>query len=184
VNLTVTSSGGNYSEIKTDYITVSQSSEPYGGVIPAVDNVYLKVANDDGARFDDFGNDTFRIKWSGGGLNAVHIAQGTSGFGEITSTNSMTGTFYVTETGGRGYHDAIYLCVAVNGTIPDDFRIHIKADGYTWTLIRHPTPNRQQRISSMSIRPSMNGSTRTISSTVRRSGDLLQERSIDIYILL
>ncbi|KAF5048492.1 hypothetical protein DSECCO2_449600 [anaerobic digester metagenome] len=62
----------------------------------------------------------------------------------MTQTPNRSGTFYVTTTGGRGYFDNIFLCVAVNGTIPDDFRLHIRADGYQWTplpVIRNvPTP--------------------------------------------
>lgn len=110
-----------------------------GGIIPAVDDVYLKVANDDGARFNDFGNDTFHILWTGGGVNAVHISDSPSGEGEVTNTNSQSGTFYVTETGGRGYHDEVFLCVAVNGTIPDNFKLHILADGYQW--VPNPIPH-------------------------------------------
>ncbi|WP_220682808.1 Ig-like domain-containing protein [Methanofollis formosanus] len=120
---------------------LSSVRDVFGGVIPAVDDVYLKVANDEGARFNDFGNDTFRIKWTGGGLNAVHISNssGYMQYGQVTNTHDQSGTFYVTETGGRGYHDEIFLCVAVNGTIPDDFKVHIRADGYQW--VPNPIPH-------------------------------------------
>ena len=118
--------------------TLSNANSPEG-VITAVDNVYLKVANDEGVRFNDFGDNTFRIRWKGGGLNAIHISNRSGGYGQVTNTNDQSGTFYVTETGGRGYHDNIFLCVAVNGTIPEDFRLHIRADGYQW--VPNPTPH-------------------------------------------
>ena len=120
--------------------TVQYAETPTGGVIPAADDVYLEVANDAGVRFDDFGNDTFRILWTTGGLNALHISNGAGTvFGEVTETTDRSGTFYVTATGGRGYFDNIFLCVAGNGTIPDDFRLHIHADGYQWAP--NPTPH-------------------------------------------
>ncbi|MBN2238680.1 MAG: Ig-like domain-containing protein [Dehalococcoidales bacterium] len=112
----------------------TQAPGTYGGVISGVNGIYLTVANDEGLRFDDFGNDTFCVDWSsGGGLNALHIAESPSGSGEVTDTDAMTGTFYATETGGQGYHDEVYLCVAVNGTISDDFRLHIISGGPQWT---------------------------------------------------
>jgi len=129
----------------TAHVTVQRAETPTEGVIPAVDDVHLKVANDAGVRFDDFGDNSFRILWSGGGQNALHISNGSgTEYGEVTQTPNRSGTFYVTTTGGRGYFDNIFLCVAVNGTIPDDFRLHIRADGYQWTplpVIRNvPTP--------------------------------------------
>jgi PGF-pre-PGF domain-containing protein len=109
-----------------------------GGVITATDDVYLTVANNDGVLFNDFGNNTFHIIWTGGGLNSLHISNGTPSYGglyygEVTTTSDQSGTFYVTTTGGRGYQDDIFLCVAVNGTIPDDFRLHLVAEGCQWT---------------------------------------------------
>jgi FOG: PKD repeat len=136
---TITASSGDVSA--TTHVTVQRAETPAGGVIPATDDVYLIVANDNGARFNDFGDDSFHIIWTGGGLNALHISNGssTSYEGEVTQTPERSGTFYVTTTGGRGYFDTIFLCVAVNGTIPDDFRLHIQADGYQWTP--NPTPH-------------------------------------------
>ena len=123
----------------TAHVTIQRAETPTGGVIPAVDDVHLRVANDAGVRFDDFGDNSFRILWSGGGLNALHISNGSgTEYGEVTQTPNRSGTFYVTTTGGRGYFDNIFLCVAVNGTIPDDFRLHIHADGYQWTPLPAP----------------------------------------------
>ena len=77
---------------------------------------------------------------AGGGINAVHISSTTaldstdSNFGQVTTTTSQSGTFYVTNTGGRGYDDDILLLVGVKGDIPDNFKIHITSSGYTWPL--------------------------------------------------
>ena len=115
-----------------------------GGVITATDDVFLTVANDAGVHFNDFGNNTFHILWTGGGLNALHISNGTPNylgqycFGEPTTTSNQSGTFYVTTTGGRGYQDDIFLCVAVNGTVPDEFRLHLVATGCQWTPSTSP----------------------------------------------
>ncbi|WP_160329480.1 Ig-like domain-containing protein [Methanofollis ethanolicus] len=119
-----------------------------GGVIPDTNNVFLRVSNDDGARFDDFGNNTYNIRWTGdaseipandGGQNALHITDDLSTTQKVTFTNNLAGTFWVTDTGGRYYKDEILLLIAVNGTIPDNFRLHLKADGYQW--VPNPTPH-------------------------------------------
>nr|WP_319377574.1 PKD domain-containing protein [uncultured Methanoregula sp.] len=72
-----------------------------------------------------------------GGLNALHIASTATtappNYGDVSTTKSQSGTFYVTETGGRGYQDKAILLVAVNGNIPENFAIHIKSSGYSWT---------------------------------------------------
>jgi len=72
----------------------------------------------------------------GGGLNALHIASSSAdlpNYGDVTTTTSQSGTFYITETGGRGYQDEAILLVAVKGDIPSNFAIHIKSSGYSWT---------------------------------------------------
>ncbi|MDD5024493.1 MAG: PKD domain-containing protein [Methanoregula sp.] len=71
----------------------------------------------------------------GGGLNALHIAASSTdlpNFGQVSTTTSQSGTFYITETGGRGYQDNAVLLVAVKGDIPGNFSIHIKSSGYSW----------------------------------------------------
>ena len=76
---------------------------------------------------------------NGGGINAVHISSTSTldstghTYGDVTTTTSQSGTFYVTETGGRGYQDEAILMVAVKGDIPSNFTIHIKSSGYSWT---------------------------------------------------
>ena len=91
-------------------------------------DVYINTTDNTSYYMQDLG--------SGGGLNAVHVsANSTSGanYGQYTITSNQSGVFYVTDTGGRGYQDDVILMIAVNGTIPDDFAVHIKASGYTWT---------------------------------------------------
>ena len=71
----------------------------------------------------------------GGGLNALHIASTSTAapnYGDVSTTSSQSGTFYITDTGGRGYQDRAILLVAVKGTIPSNFAIHIKSSGYSW----------------------------------------------------
>lgn len=73
---------------------------------------------------------------NGGGLNAIHIASSSAAvenYGDVTTTTGQSGTFYITETGGRGYQDEAILLVAVKGNIPSDFSIHITSSGYSWT---------------------------------------------------
>jgi hypothetical protein len=107
-------------------------------VLPDYNNIFINVANDDGAKYDAFGNGTYNIRFEGydRGLNALHVSTSSEpedNFGQVTVSENMSGTFYATDSGGKGYEDEIFLMVAVNGTIPDDFRLHITADGYTWT---------------------------------------------------
>jgi PKD repeat protein len=130
VNLTVTNEAGSDSDVKADIISVRD-----GGVLPGYNNIFIGVANDDGVKYDAFGNDTYNIRFEGidRGLNALHISTDpTVNFGQVTRTESLSGSFYATDSGGKGYEDEILLMVAANGTIPDDFTLRIAADGYTW----------------------------------------------------
>jgi len=104
-------------------------------------HIFIDVANDIGVKYDLDGgvygtgnNGTYYIKADGGGLNELHItADPASQYGQVTTSNDQSGTFYVSNTGGRGFDDTIVLLLAVNGTVPDDFAVHIKSSGYTWT---------------------------------------------------
>ena len=106
--------------------------------LPNYSNIYVQVANTEGVSFDENGNDTYYIQQLGspnGGFNAVHIANNTSttlNYGGATATTNQSGTFYATDTGGRGYQDDVVLMLAVNGTIPDNFSVNIDVDGYEW----------------------------------------------------
>ncbi|WP_160329496.1 DUF3344 domain-containing protein [Methanofollis ethanolicus] len=78
------------------------------------------------------------FKFEGGGLNALHVTTDPESepYGQVTTTEEQSGVFYLSETGGRGFFDDMILMVAVNGAVPDDFALHIRASGYRWT----PTP--------------------------------------------
>ncbi|MCK8519912.1 Ig-like domain-containing protein, partial [Methanoculleus sp. 7T] len=112
-------------------------------IFPDYNNIFFTVANDAGVKYNAFGNNTYNVRFEGvnRGLNALHISTDpAANFGQVTVTENQTGTFYATDSGGKHYEDEIILMVAVNGTIPDTFRLHVKADGYTWT------PNTQRNV--------------------------------------
>jgi PKD repeat protein len=104
--------------------------------LPGYNYIFVQVANDAGAKYNPFNNNTYNIRFEGidRGLNALHISTDPAvNFGQVTTTGSQSGTFYATDSGGKGYEDEILLLVAVNGTIPDDFSLRVTSDGYTWT---------------------------------------------------
>jgi PKD repeat protein len=103
--------------------TISVNNSP----LQDYNNIYVQTAN----------NGTYYIQnlGGGGGLNAVHIATNTTlgpNYGQYTNTTEQSGVFYATDTGGRGYQDDVILMIAVNGTLPKNFALHITASGYTW----------------------------------------------------
>jgi hypothetical protein len=56
--------------------------------------------------------------------------------GQSTITNAPSGTFYVTNTGGRNYQDNIILLVGVASEDQDErqnIAVDIDASGYSWT---------------------------------------------------
>ncbi|ACL17105.1 hypothetical protein [Methanosphaerula palustris] len=68
------------------------------------------------------------------GMNALHISGDSSNyFGNSIASDSQSGSFFMTDTGGRGFDDDGILMLAVKGDVPDDFKVHIRASGYTWT---------------------------------------------------
>jgi hypothetical protein len=93
------------------------------------DHVYVKVSNAVGASFNDFGNNTYFMKFDkdGGGLNTLHITTDPRNpTGQVTNTGNTTGTFFLDYTGGRVQEDFILL-VAVNGTVDSDFQLNLKS---------------------------------------------------------
>jgi PKD repeat protein len=109
--------------------------------------VNLIVSNDAGARFDDYSNDSYNFfsatQTSVMGQNELHITNNAGVlYGQVTTSTEQSGTFYMSNTGGRGWNDDGILLLAVNGTVPSNFRLHIRASGYQWTpvpLDDHPT---------------------------------------------
>ncbi len=97
-------------------------------------HIYIGVENPP-PRANDYNNNTYYYKFDGGGLNALHISDNyTTTGGQVTNSDDLSGSFYITDTGGRGYMDDIVLMLAVNGTIPDDFEVNISSEGYAWTI--------------------------------------------------
>ena len=158
VNLTATNAAGSRSRLKASYINVTEPATPTptptptvtptvtptptvapeSGVLSAPRHIFVAPAN--GARFDldgaAFGgpSGTYYIKADGGGLNELHVTNDAAvAAGQVTSTSSQSGTFWVSNTGGRGFDDDILLLVSVQGELPDDFAVHVKSSGYTWT---------------------------------------------------
>jgi hypothetical protein len=102
-------------------------------------NCFISVENDAGVRFNLDGatyngpDKTYYMKFGGGGLNALHITDSPSlPYGQVTSSTSSSGTFYVSDTGGRGYDDDIILMFATNSS-DNDFTLAINSSGYQWT---------------------------------------------------
>lgn len=99
---------------------------------------YVPVANDDGARFDVFGDETYYYNFSksGGGLNAIHITDSTSdNDGDVYTGQSASGTFYISDTSkDTQYHDDVILMFAVPSE-EDCSNLNLKLDvaGYQWS---------------------------------------------------
>jgi len=113
---------------------------------------FASVANDAGVKYNldstEYGgpNNTYYMKFDGGGLNALHITTDTGvPNGQVTNSTLATGTFYVSDTGGRGYDDDIILMFATNATLSSDFSIEINASGYQWeATTEEPTSHAYQ----------------------------------------
>ena len=115
---------------------------PLVGAAPLPNNrhIFINVANDAGVRFNFDGpayggpSNTYYIKADGGGLNELHITNSLDDIaGQVTTSPDQQGTFFISNTGGRGWDDNLILLIAVNGTISDDFNVRIKSSGYRWT---------------------------------------------------
>ena len=113
--------------------------------IPTNKNVNLTVANDNGVKFPVYSANAYNFfsPTQSGGMNELHISSSSSTpYGDVTNTTSTTGTFYLTNTGGRGWHDDGILMIAVNGTQLDDIEVQINSAGYQWTPVQSGTyPN-------------------------------------------
>ncbi|RZB29020.1 MAG: hypothetical protein AEth_01624 [Candidatus Argoarchaeum ethanivorans] len=123
-------------------LAASVSADP----LPDYHQVYVQVANDPGAKYDIYGNNTYHFVFNGSatqGLGSLYVTNDISvPEGQVTTTSNQSGTFYITYPGGgKGFDDAVILMLAVNGTISNDFEIHIKSSGYDWT----PVPAKSQK---------------------------------------
>jgi len=117
--------------------TVAAEDNSNMTVISPNRDVNLSVSNDNGTRFDNNGNDNYNffntLQGSSQGMNELHITNDSgNAYGSVVSSNDTSGTFYVSNTGGRGWNDAGIIMVAINGTILDNFALTITTSGYTW----------------------------------------------------
>jgi PGF-pre-PGF domain-containing protein len=109
-------------------IVAPVAADDVGGItMPGTKDFYLMLS-DGSTKYFKFDSK------EGSGLNALHITTDpNSPYGQVTTTDEQSGVFYLSETGGRGFFDDMILMVAVNGAIPDDFALHVRASGYRWT---------------------------------------------------
>ncbi|ADN35976.1 PKD domain containing protein [Methanolacinia petrolearia DSM 11571] len=145
VTLKATNDAGSDTITKTDYI---KSSYTNARPLPLNQSLNLYVANDEGVKYNIengvtneakgyqdyvFVNNTYFMLYteSVGGVNALHVSNDPSvKYGQVTKTTNGSGEFWITHTGGQpNMHDGVLL-LAVNGTIPDDFSVHIRSSGY------------------------------------------------------
>ncbi|MTK64220.1 MAG: PKD domain-containing protein, partial [Methanobacterium sp.] len=126
VSLTATNSEGGITLTKTNYVQVVSN------IISAYQNIYILMSNKNGTMYADGGpNNTYYFV--SGGNNQLHITNNASTInGQSTKTQSQSGVFYITTTGGRGFNDDTILLVAVKGPISDDFAVNIVSSGYVW----------------------------------------------------
>ena len=99
---------------------------------PISTNNYMDISTSNGGGY------YVGFRNAGGGLNALHITTTTSDpYGQVTSVSSDSGTFYLADTGGRGYFDRAILMVAIKvpdggEEISENLTVHLRASGYQW----------------------------------------------------
>ncbi|MCK9580325.1 MAG: PKD domain-containing protein [Methanoregula sp.] len=130
VRLTAANPEGSSSVTKTGLVYVTTATGP----LPTYHGLSVRPANHDGIKWDTTGDGTYLLPSgaAGGGLEVIHVSNDPAvSAGQVTTTNSKSGTFYATTSGT--YFDDVVLLLAVNGTVPDNFAARIKTSGYTWT---------------------------------------------------
>ncbi len=127
VGLTDTNDAGSSTLILNNYIQATN-------IISTYYNMYLYMSNHNGTAYPD-GGPTNSYYFTQGGLNQLHITTNpvTTPNGQVTTSSSQSGTFYISSTGGRGSNDDLILLVAVKGPIPSNFSVQIVSSGYVWT---------------------------------------------------
>jgi hypothetical protein len=115
------------------YVLGQQSDASLPAGIPVVNNFdYVKVANSKGPAFNSTGNGTYYLNFDnpGKGMNALKLSSVPAGIsGDVTYSTNQSGRFYVTYDSGNGFDDVL-LMVAVNGTLSDDFEMHLTSGYY------------------------------------------------------
>jgi hypothetical protein len=109
---------------------------PYNGVHLKVHNIYYNYTGN-GTYWFNIGGGV-----AGGGLNAFHITNTTNDafvsgtLNKRTLSDGLNGSFYFSDTGGRGYEDEAILLIAVNESTDvegsDSFTIRVNTSGYHW----------------------------------------------------
>ena len=115
------------------YVAGSRSGAVLPGGSRVVNNYdFIRVANAAGPAHNDTGNGTYQLNFAtpGKGLNALKFSSVPAGnAGDITYSANQSGRFYVVYDSGNGFDDVL-LMVAVNGTLSDDFEMHLAAGYY------------------------------------------------------
>lgn len=114
-------------------------------VNPISTNNYMDISTSNGGGY------YVGFRNAGGGLNALHITTTTSDpYGQVTAVSSDSGTFYLADTGGRGYFDRAVLMVAIKvpdggEEISENLTVHLRASGYRWVSegIKDQPPNEE-----------------------------------------
>ncbi len=130
-----------------DLITIANKNHFW---INVANDAGVKYNNDDTAAATAFSsppttsapdNNSYYFSFNGGGLNALHVTTDAvnSVTGQLTTinstSNSASGTFYITSTGGGGAAQDMLLMLSAMGPIPDNFSAAIKSSGLSYTGI-------------------------------------------------
>ncbi len=109
------------------YVTGTQGDGLQAGGVGTADNRgHIRVANE--PMYDGYGNGTYLMKFTkpGGGLNALQILAAPDGGPRVIYTSEQSGKFYIA-SGSDNSYDTLVLLVAVNGTMPGDFQLRVRA---------------------------------------------------------
>ncbi len=145
-----TGAGGRYRMKKLPFLAIVVAVLAWGAgawaqVLPNNRHIFINVANTTGVKYNVDGatyggpSGTYYIKSDGGGLNELGISNTSDpAFPKVdvavTSNGSNpSGTFYLTNTGGRGFDDDIVLLVSVKGPFSPNFSLTMTSRGYSWT---------------------------------------------------
>lgn len=95
------------------------------------DSLYAK----DGVTYYDDYNETYYFYIGGGafngGQNTPRITDNNATPNGVIHTGSdLNGSFFISDTGGKGYLDEAILLIAVNESVPSNFTLHLTAAGY------------------------------------------------------
>lgn len=155
VNLTASNEGGSNSCTRTGYITILNLTP-----LSNYRFININVANDEGVKYNvengvyaSGGTYTYvpntywvMFRTAGGGDNPMHMSATRYAYSsaDITSTTDQSGSFFITFSGGQPTLPDAILMLAVNGTIPDDFKVHIRSSGQDFDVGEPATTNLYQ----------------------------------------